>query len=101
MIQNPSPAPVYHNTNGHTGRELTILRASAMKMQERVLRLFEVMKGHKMTAWQVQIFLGTDAPITSIRRCCTNLAQDGKLKAVGKVESGPYRATCTQYTVAA
>jgi hypothetical protein len=101
MNQNPAPAPVWYNTTGQTDPELTLLRNNAMSQQERVLAYMKSMKGYRVTAWHVQQHVLQHAPITSVRRCLTNLAADGHLKVVGKTEDGPYEHTCNQYTVAA
>lgn len=91
----------YFNTVGHSGRQLELLRANAMSQEERVLKLMQTMRGHRLTAWHVQQYAMPNTPITSVRRCLTNLTTQGHLKVIGKVADGPFGHKCHQYEVAA
>ncbi len=90
---------MFYNTASETGHELELARASAVSHEARILKLFQSMKGHAMSARQVHTFIGGRHPITSTRRAITDLTKSGFLKAIGSKRDPAFGRKVKTWTV--
>lgn len=82
----------YFNTNSERGHQLKASEAKAAKQNEIVLTVFKRNLKRGLTAWELYLRLwGTGAPESSMRRACTTLCDQGKLKETGRLRMGGYK----------
>jgi Fe2+ or Zn2+ uptake regulation protein len=83
----------YHNTNSLVGEEIKERHTKAHSQQKDVLALYEKYSSTRLSASEVYSLLGcqqTNTPITSIRRCITNLMNKGLLVKLSDKRKGMY-----------
>lgn len=80
----------FHNTTESTGAELARFERQAQNQEQVIARLFRARSQSAMTPSQVWGLLDTRAPLTSIRRAMTNLANAGVLVKTPAQVLGPY-----------
>ena len=83
----------YHNTNNETGEEIKLSHKKAHSQKVDVLALYKLMPDVRLSASEVYSLLGyvsNNTPITSIRRCITNLMNEGHLVKLSDKRKGMY-----------
>jgi predicted ArsR family transcriptional regulator len=80
----------YHNTTHSTGVTLRTYEREAQSQQAAILAIYRARPGEALTPSQVWGLVNTRAPLTSIRRGITNLADAGLLVKTERQIEGPY-----------
>lgn len=97
---------MYYNTTHSTGPDLTEYRAKARKQEDVVFAHFAI-KNKPMSASMVHSNLvsfgviGSQVPLTSIRRAITNLTTSNLLRKTDKQRTGPFGKPEYLYSLAA
>lgn len=93
---NPSIA---HNTPKYEGAELQRRTVRAVRQADKVYSIIEFF-GKPMSASEVMMHFDSHrTPITSIRRCLTNLVYEGKLEKTNLQVMGRYGVHEYQYRI--
>ncbi len=80
----------YYNTNKEQGEVLHKSIKKAATQEVNVLDLFTRHPSSYFCADDVLALLDLNCPITSVRRCLTNLSKQGKLVKTDKLKEGKY-----------
>ena len=80
----------FFNTISEHGAELSRSKFKARSQQDTILSFFCANPMRGFTPFDIQARILPGAPITSIRRAITNLAQAGKLKKTESMARGRY-----------
>jgi len=80
----------YYNTTKESPRALARYRENAKTQEETILRFFQKNPARSFTPYEVHRALGLRAPITSVRRAMTNLADKGFLDRTKETRPGEY-----------
>lgn len=80
----------YHNTTNSRGPELARYEREAATQDEAVAAVYRKHAPFGLSPSQCHRALGTQAPLTSIRRAITNLAKAGVLVKTGDQVRGQY-----------
>ena len=81
----------FYNTTGEKGIVLDKAHKDAKKQDERILAFFKKHGRLRLfTPWDVQVHLGEDTLITSIRRSINTLTKQGHLVKTHLKVKGPY-----------
>jgi len=88
----------FHNTPGYEGAELQRRTVRAVRQSDKVLAIMEI-TGRPMSAEDImQYYDDQHTPLTSIRRCLTNLTYEGKVEKATQV-IGKYGVKIYQYKI--
>lgn len=79
---------LFYNTTGETGSTLREYTKKAITQNDWVLDMMRFLR--TATPSEVHLRLGTNAPVTSIRRAMTTLAKQGLLTKTSVKSVGPY-----------
>jgi hypothetical protein len=81
----------YHNTNRESGEVLEASRRRTRLQQERVLVFFQDHPWETFTPDEIHRTVFADGtPLTSVRRCMTNLTEAGKLEKTENMRLGSF-----------
>lgn len=85
---------MYYNTTNEQGNTLKKSHKKSMKQQDMALAVFQKHPNVKMTpvdiANGVRHYFGKKYPITSIRRCISDLTKDGRIEKTATKREGMY-----------
>lgn len=83
----------YHNTLYHTGMRLNDYEAKAARQDSQVLAFMRANRDVIFTAEQIHELVMPRAPLTSARRCLSNLKKRGKVEMTDRPVEGQYGHT--------
>ena len=89
--------PVYYNTTNEAGEALAIARDETARQDARIYNVFTSMTRDGtiyLNPWAVHEIIGTNVPITSIRRSMNTLTNEGKIEKTTVKVRGPYGRPC-------
>ncbi len=83
---------MYHVTTNLTDAQRDLFTEAAASQEERVLAFFQANPAKAFSPSDVwKALFSTNVPLTSVRRCVTNLANEGKLVKINNAtKPGPY-----------
>jgi hypothetical protein len=87
-----SSAPSFHNTTAIRGTELAKASAKARSQEDAVLKFFKARAGKYMTPEDAAAAVSAKAPLTSVRRCISDLTKQGLLRKTSQMKKGRYGA---------
>jgi hypothetical protein len=90
LFGEPQMAAQYYNTTQLTGAELIERKVKAKSQQEIVYAFFKQHPMQMFTPAEVHFKTQMQCPLTSIRRCITNLENDGYLLKTNQKQIGNY-----------